>query len=85
MRTLLEKLYVSRFDIIYHIIEEDCWLRLDPSVWEVTAVHFASDREINAILDKYGADGGFLEKEGYPAMRLELLGILNEKLDGYEL
>lgn len=85
MRTLLEKLYVSRFDIIYHIIEEDCWLRLDPSVWEVTAVRFASDREINAILDKYGADGGFLEKEGYPAMRLELLGILNEKLDGYEL
>lgn len=51
----------------------------------MTAVHFASDREINAILDKYGADGGFLEKEGYPAMRLELLGILNEKLDGYEL
>ena len=33
MRTLLEKLYVSRFDIIYHTIEEDCWLRLDPSVW----------------------------------------------------
>ena len=31
MRTLLEKLYVSRFDIIYHIIEEDCWLRLEPS------------------------------------------------------
>lgn len=85
MRTLLEKLYVSRFDIIYHIIEEDCWLRVAPSVWEVTALHFTADKDINAILDKYGVDGGFLEKEGYPAMRLELLGILNEKLDGYEL
>lgn len=85
MQTLLEKLYVSRFDIIYQIIEEGCWLRLAPSVWEVTALHFASDREINAILDKNGVDGGFLEKEGYPAMRLELLGIMNEKLDGYGL
>ena len=85
MRTLLEKLYVSRFDIIYQLIEEDCWLRLAPSVWEATALHFAADKAINAILDKYGVDGGFLEKEGYPAMRLELLVILNERLDGYEL
>ena len=52
MRTLLEKLYVSRFDIIYQLIEEDCWLRLAPSVWEMTALHFVADKTINAILDK---------------------------------
>lgn len=85
MRTLLKGLYVSRFDIIYSIIEEDCWLRLAPEAWEVTAIHFSKDSGINAILDRYGVNGDFLDREAYPAMRLEILGTLTEKLDGYEL
>ncbi len=85
MRTLLRGVYVSRYDIIHNIIEEDCWLRLAPETWEVTAIHFSKDRDINAILDRYGANGDFLNRKAYGAMRLEILGVLTEKLDGYEL
>lgn len=85
MRTLLDGLYVSRYDVIHSIIEEDCWRRLAPETWEVTALHFSNDSEINAILNRYGVNGDFLDRDDYPAMRMEILGALTEKFDGYEL
>lgn len=85
MRTLLDGLYVSRYDVIHTILEEDCWKRLPSSVWEVTAVHLAGLRKINDILDRYEVNGDFLVKEEYPSLRYELLGAITDILDGYEL
>lgn len=85
MRTLLEGLYVSRYDVIHAILEEDCWKRLPSSVWEVTAIHLAGLKKINEILDRYEVNGDFLVKEEYPSLRYELLGAITEILDGYEL
>ena len=85
MRTLLKGIYVSRYDIIYNILEEDCWRRLSSETWEVTAIHFTHDSEINAILDRHGVNGDFLDRGDYQAMRLEILGTLTERLDGYDL
>lgn len=84
-RTLLDGLYASRYDVIYHIIEEDCWLRLPPESWETVAIHMAALPEIDRILEKYGINGDFLDKEEYPSLRYELLGAITETLDGYEL
>lgn len=85
MRTLLEGLFVSRFDVIHHIIEEDCWLRLPHETWEVTALHMSAHPQISDILDRYEVNGDFLVKEEYPSLRHEVLGAITEILDGYEL
>lgn len=85
MRTLLDGLYVSRYDVIYRILEEDCWLRLPSESWGVTALHLTGLKRINQILDSYEVNGNFLDKEEYPSLRYELLGAISDILDRYEL
>lgn len=85
MRTLLAGLYVSRFDVVHSIIEEDCWLRLPPETWEATAAHLCGLPLIKTILDRHEVNGDFLDKEEYPSLRYELLGAITEILDGYGL
>ena len=85
MRTLLDGLYVSRYDVVYTILEEDCWRRLPSSVWKPTALHLIGLRKINEILDRYEVNGDFLVKEEYPSLRYELLGAITDIIDGYEL
>ena len=85
MRTLLAGLYVSRYDIIYNVVEENLWLRLPPEYLPDFAVHLLAQKPVNDILDRYGANGDFLERETHQPMLTELLGTITEILDGYEL
>ena len=85
MRTLLEGLYVSRYDIVYSVVEESLWTRVPDYLWKKYALHFLTLPEIHAVLDRYQVNGDFLERETHQPMLDELLGIMTEKLDGYEL
>lgn len=85
MRTLLEGLYVSRYDILYNIVEESLWTRVPDYLWKNYALHFLTLPEIHAVLDRYQVNGDFLDRETHQPMLDELLGIMTEKLDGYEL
>lgn len=85
MRTLLEGLYVSRYDIIYSVVEESLWTRVPDYLWEKCTLHFLTLPEIHTVLDRYQVNGDFLERETHQPMLDELLGIMTEKLDGYEL
>ena len=85
MRTLLAGLYISRYDIIYNVVEENLWLRLPEEYWPVFSEHLLTFREIHDILDRYEVNGDFLERETHQPMLTELLGVISEILDGYEL
>lgn len=85
MRTLLDGLYVSRYDIIYNVFEEQLWLRLPESVWDACTLHFLKMPSINGVMDRYEVNGDFLSREAHQPMLDELLGIITEKLDEYEL
>lgn len=85
MRVLLAGLYISRYDIIYSVVEENLWTRLPEGLWPKFTEHLLGLAEINAILDSYGLDGDFLEKETHQPMLMELLGTINDILDGYGL
>lgn len=85
MRTLLDGRYVSRWDVVMQVIEEDLWLRIQPKDREKWAKLFLSLRFINAILDEYEINGDFLERGAYPSLKSKLLGEMTEILDGYEL
>ena len=84
MRTLLAGLYVSRYDIIYNVVEENLWLRLPPELYTVFSEHLLTFKEIHAVLDKYDVNGDFLDRETHQPMLTELLGIISEIMDGYE-
>ena len=85
MRTLLAGMYVSRYDIIYSVVEENLWLRLPEEYWPVFSEHLLTFREIHDILDRYEVNGDFLDRETHQPMLTELLGVISEILDGYEL
>lgn len=85
MRTLLDGLYVSRYDIVYSVIEESLWTRLPEEYWPDFAVHLLTKRSIHDILDSYEVSGDFLDRETHQPMLTELLGEISEILDGYEL
>lgn len=85
MRTLLEGLYVSRYDIIYNVVEESLWLRLPEPYWPDFSVHLLGLKQIQDILDRYEVNGDFLSRESHQPMLTELLGTISEILDGYEL
>ena len=85
MRTLLAGLYVSRYDIIYNVIEENLWLRLSPEYMPDFAVHLLGQQPVSDILDRYEVNGDFIERETYQPMLTELLGTITEILDGYGL
>ena len=87
MRTLLDGLYVSRYDIIYNVVEENSsiGMRLPEEYWPDFAVHLLGLQPVREILDRYEVNGDFLSRETYQPMLIELLGIISEILDGYEL
>ena len=85
MRTLLAGLYVSRYDIIYSVIEESLWTRLPEEYWPDFAVHLLTKKSVHDILDRYEVNGDFLDRETHLPMLTELLGEISEILDGYEL
>ncbi len=85
MRTILAGLYVSRYDIIYNVVEENLWLRLPPEYMPDFAVHLLGQKTVSDILDRYEVNGDFLDRETYQPMLTELLGTITEILDGYGL
>ena len=87
MRTLLDGLYVSRYDIIYNVVEENSLigLRLPEEYWPKFAVHLLGLQPIREILDRYEVNGDFLSRETHQPMLTELLGTISEILDDYEL
>lgn len=85
MRTLLAGLYVSRYDIIYRIVEEELYDHIPPEYCEDFTLHLLKDRDLHAVLDRYEVDGNFLDRETHQPMLDELLGMITEKLEGYGL
>ena len=85
MRTLLEGLYVSRYDILYNIVEESLWTRLPEEYWADFTIHLLTVKKIHDILDRYGINGDFLGSETHQPMLDELLGLITDILDGYGL
>lgn len=85
MRTLLDGLYVSRYDILYNIVEESLWIRLPEEYWADFTIHLLTVKKIHDILDRYGINGDFLGRETHQPMLDELLGLITDILDGYGL
>ena len=85
MRTLLEGLYVSRYDILSNIVEESLWTRLPEEYWADFTIHLLTVKKIHDILDRYGINGDFLGRETHQPMLDELLGLITDILDGYGL
>ena len=85
MRTLLDGLYVSRYDILYNIVEENLWTRLPEEYWADFTIHLLTVKKIHDILDRYGINGDFLGRETHQPMLDELLGLITDILDGYGL
>ena len=85
MRTLLDGLYVSRYDILYNIVEESLWIRLPEEYWTDFTIHLLTVKKIHDILDRYGINGDFLGRETHQPMLDELLGLITDILDDYGL
>lgn len=85
MRTLLEGVYISRWDVIMQVIEEDLWLRIQEEDRELWANLFLKISFINNIFDEYEVNGDFLDRGSYPSLEAKLLGEMTEILDGYGL
>lgn len=85
MRTLLNGLYVSRYDIIYTLFEEQLWLRVPEELWPLYTEHFLANQRVHIILDRYAVNGDFLSRDTHQPMFDELLGLISEILDDYEL
>ena len=85
MRTLLDGLYVSRYDIIYNVVEENSsvGMRLPQEYWPDFTEHLLRLQPIKEILDRYEVNGDFLSRETHRPMLTELLGTITEILDGY--
>ena len=60
-------------------------MRLPEEYWPDFTVHLLGLQPVRKILDRYEVNGDFLSRETYQPMLIELLGIISEILDGYEL
>ena len=85
MQTLLDGLYVSRYDILYNIVEESLWTRLPEEYWADFSIHLLTVKKIHDILDRYDINGDFLGRETHQPMLDQLLGLITDILDGYGL
>ena len=85
MRTLLRGLYVSRYDIIYNVVEDNMELRLPQEYWPEFTIHLLTIKSLHDILDRYEVNGDFLSRETHQPMLNELLGEISEILDSYGL
>ena len=84
MRVLLDGYYVSRWDVIYNLLDElfhnDLPKESDKQNWAELLLGL---RYINAILDKYGVNGDFLSRDNYPKLENELAGTIADILEQY--
>ena len=85
MRTLLKGLYVSRYDILYSVVEDNVELRLPQEYWPDFTIHLLTIKSLHDILDRYEVNGDFLSRETHQPMLNELLGAITEILDSYGL
>lgn len=85
MRTLLRGLYVSRYDILYDIVEDKLWQYLPEEYWVDFTIHLLTKKKLHDILDRYEVNGDFLERETHQPMLDELTGEIFEILDDYGL
>lgn len=79
MRVLLNGYYVSRWDVIFNLLEE---LFHNDLPTEEAKLEWADLllglRYINAILDKYEVNGDFLSRDDYQPLQNELAGMISE-------
>ena len=84
MRVLLNGYYVSRWDVIYNLLDElfhnDLPEEEQKQNWAELLLGL---RFINKILDKYEVNGDFLSREDYPELQNELAGTIAEILEQY--
>ena len=84
MRVLIEGHYVSRWDVIFNLLEE---LFHNDLPTEEAKIEWAELllglRYVNAILDKYEVNGDFLSREDYPSLQNELAGTIADILEQY--
>lgn len=84
MRVLLNGYYVSRWDVIYNLLDElfhnDLPEEEQKQDWAELLLGL---RFINRILDKYEVNGDFLSREDYPDLQNELAGTIAEILEQY--
>lgn len=85
MRTLLRGLYVSRYDILYDIVEDKLWQYLPEEYWVDFTIHLLTKKQLHDILDRYEVNGDFLDREAHQPMLDELTGETFEILDDYGL
>ena len=85
MRTLLRGLYVSRYDILYDIVEDKLWQHLPEEYWVEFTIHLLTIKKLHDILDRYEVNGDFLDRVTHQPMIDELLGAITEILDSYGL
>ena len=84
MRKLLDGYYVSRWDIIYNLIEELFHKDLPEESQKLQWTEmFLGLRYINRILDKYEVNGDFLSREDCPKLQNELAGTIADILEQY--
>ena len=84
MRVLLNGYYVSRWDVIYNLLDELFHNDLPEEVQKQNwAELLLGLRFINKILDKYAVNGDFLSREDYPELQNELAGTIAEILEQY--
>lgn len=79
MRVLLNGYYVSRWDVIFNLLEElfhnDLPTEEAKSEWADLLLGL---RYINAMLDKYEVNGDFLSRDDYQPLQNELAGMISE-------
>lgn len=84
MRVLLENMYVSRWDIVSQILEEQFYNRLPTQEqrdkWADLLVGL---RFTNEILDRHGFNGDYLSRTDSVPMLTELTGLFTDIMDGY--
>lgn len=84
MRVLLNGYYVSRWDVIYNLLDElfhnDLPEEEQKQNWAELLLGL---RFINKILDRYEVNGDFLSREDFPEFQNELAATIAEILEQY--
>lgn len=84
MRVLLDGYYISRWDVIYNLLDELFHNELhDEEQKQNWAELLLGLRYVNAILDKYEVNGNFLTRENYRNLENELAGAIADILEQY--
>ena len=84
MRILIENMYVSRWDVVSQVLEEQFYNRLpSQEKRDDWAELLVSLRYTNEILDRHGFNGDYLSRTDSVPMLTELTGLFADIMDGY--